>query len=71
MVDINALQKERFISFTEQELRLLHKLVDRGHRMTVAAGDEELWLKDLEARLATAIELPVDELSTYSQRPEG
>ena len=57
---IAALQEQKFIAFTQSELRGLHKLVDHAHRMTVEVGNEELWLQDLEVRLATAIELPVD-----------
>lgn len=49
MVDKNVLQKNRYLVVTDRELELLHRCV-------------EYQMKDLEARLAAAIELPLDEL---------
>ena len=61
---IAALQKEIPVMFTVSELRGLHRMVDQAHRATVEAGDEQLALKDMEARLASIIEAPLDEDSS-------
>uniref|UniRef100_A0A6M3KJP5 Uncharacterized protein n=1 Tax=viral metagenome TaxID=1070528 RepID=A0A6M3KJP5_9ZZZZ len=61
--DLTKLERDIPVMFKMHELVLLHKLVDRAHRLTVETGNESLELKDMEARLATGIELSVDELS--------
>jgi len=62
---IAALQKQRFIAVTDRELSLLHWCVNRHASRPGFEGplpQEDLELKDLEARLAAAIELPLDDI---------
>lgn len=57
-----ALKRPRFVGFTEHELSLLHWCVVHHAPRPAFKGplpQEDLELKDLEARLATAIEAPV------------
>lgn len=58
---LEELQKQRPIMVTEQELRLLHWCVERhAPREAFPLPEDDLALKDLEARLAAAVVLPVD-----------
>ena len=61
------LLKPRMVMFTEQELRKLHQCVNGMYKLGVQVGREDLELQDLEARLATVIELPVDEKEVLLQ----
>lgn len=70
------MKKEKFISLTDKELQLLHWCVEH-HAPRPAfptavlekgyLPQEDLELKDLEARLATAIELPVSDSEVVLQ----
>ena len=59
---IAALQKEQYVVFNEVEMRKLHRLLVKYLEAQEFLMKEDLLAKDLEARLATAIELPVDSI---------
>ena len=60
--------KQRPFMLTERELRRLHQVVERAEASI--KGVEDLELKDIEARLAAAIELPADEADILQMVPQ-